>query len=76
MKGRKKEGGIQIIRSAIASTSHLKNDFETQNFEIFDKVAHDFGKSDDVLIQLKNAYFQQMYQWFDDQLDQNILDGL
>jgi hypothetical protein len=28
----------------------LKNDFETQNFEIFDKVIHSFGKSDDVII--------------------------
>ena len=29
----------------------LKNDFETQNFEIFDKVVHNFGKSDKVIIQ-------------------------
>ena len=28
----------------------LKNDFETQNFGIFDKVIHDFGKSDKVNI--------------------------
>ena len=28
----------------------LKNNFETQNFEIFDKVVHDFGKSDKVII--------------------------
>ena len=28
----------------------LKNDFENQNFEIFDKVVHNFGKSDDDII--------------------------
>ena len=28
----------------------LKNDFQTQNFEIFDKVVHNFGKSDNVII--------------------------
>ena len=28
----------------------LKNDFEIQNFEIFDKLVHIFGKSDDVII--------------------------
>ena len=27
-----------------------KNYLETQNFEIFDKVVHNFGKSDDVII--------------------------
>ena len=27
-----------------------KNDFETQNFEIFDKVVHNFGKPDEVII--------------------------
>ena len=27
--------------------STLKNDFENQNFEIFDKVIHNFGKCDD-----------------------------
>ena len=27
-----------------------KNDFETQNFEIFEKVVHNFGKSDKVII--------------------------
>ena len=26
----------------------LKNDFETQNFEIFDKVVHNFGKPKEV----------------------------
>ena len=36
----------------------LKNDFEIQNFGIFDKVVHNFSKSDDVIIELKNAYFQ------------------
>ena len=28
----------------------LKKDFETQNFDIFDKVVHNFGKSEDVII--------------------------
>ena len=28
----------------------LKNYFETQNFEIFDKVVHNFGKPDKVII--------------------------
>ena len=28
----------------------LKNDFETQKFEIFDKVFHNFGKADEVII--------------------------
>ena len=28
----------------------LKNDFESTNFAIFDKVVHNFGKSDDVTI--------------------------
>ena len=28
----------------------LKKDFESQNFAIFDKVVHNFGKSDDVTI--------------------------
>ena len=27
-----------------------KNDFETQNVEIFDKVVHNFGKPDEVII--------------------------
>jgi len=27
-----------------------ENDFETQNFEIFDKVVHDFSKPDEVII--------------------------
>ena len=35
----------------------LKNDFENQNFEIFAKLVHNFGKSDDDIIQWKNAYF-------------------
>ncbi len=30
--------------------STLKNDFECTNFAIFDKVVHNFGKSDDALI--------------------------
>ena len=28
----------------------LKNDFENQNFDIFDKDVHTFGKSDDDII--------------------------
>ena len=28
----------------------LKNDYETQNFEIFDKVVHNFGKPEKVII--------------------------
>jgi hypothetical protein len=34
----------------------LKNDFENQNFEIFAKVVHTFGKSDNDII--KNASLQ------------------
>ena len=30
--------------------STLKNDFESHNFEIFDKVVHNFGKCDDDII--------------------------
>ena len=30
----------------------LKNDFETQNVEIFGKVFHNFGKSEDVTIKM------------------------
>ena len=28
----------------------LKNDFENQNFEMFEEVVHNFGKSDDDMI--------------------------
>ena len=28
----------------------LKNDFENQNFDVFKKVVHNFGKSDDDII--------------------------
>ena len=38
----------------------LKNDFESQNFAIFEEgrpVVHNFGRSDDDMISLKNAYF-------------------
>ena len=28
----------------------MKNDFETQNFEIFDEVVHNFGKPDKVIM--------------------------
>ena len=54
----------------------LKNDFESTNFEMFEEVVHNFGKSDDDMIQGKNAYFHQMHIWFHVQLDQKILDGL
>ena len=54
----------------------LKNDFENQNFEIFAKVVHNFGKSDDDIIQGKNAYFQQTHMCYHTQLAQKILDGL
>ena len=30
--------------------STLKNDFESQNFEMFDEVSHNFGMSDDGMI--------------------------
>ena len=36
----------------------MKNDFETQHFEIFDKDVQNFGKPDAVIIKWKNAYFQ------------------
>ena len=39
-------------------TGLVKFYFETQNFEIFDKVVHNFGMSDKVIISWKNAYFQ------------------
>ena len=35
-----------------------KKDFESQNFAIFDKVVHNFGKSDEYMIQWRNAYFR------------------
>ena len=54
----------------------LKSDFESTNFAIFEKVVHNFGRSDDDMIYWKNAYFQYMLTWFDAQLDQKILDGL
>ena len=53
-----------------------KNDFESTNFELFEEVVHDFGKSDEDIIQRKNAYFHQMHTLFHFQLDQKILDGL
>ena len=28
----------------------MNHDFETQNFEIFDKVVHNFGKSDKAIV--------------------------
>ena len=35
----------------------LKNDFENQNFEMFEEVVHNLGKSDNDMIYWKNAYF-------------------
>ena len=43
----------------------LKNDFENMNFAIFEEVVHNFGRSDDDMIQPKYAYFQYMQAWFD-----------
>ena len=34
----------------IRSIFDAENDFENQNFEIFDKVVHNFGKPDEVII--------------------------
>ena len=54
----------------------LKNDFENQNFELFEKVFQNFGKSDDDIIFWKYAYFHYMHTWFYVQFDQKILKGL
>ena len=35
----------------------MKNDFENQNFEMFEEIVHNFGKSDSDIIEWKNAYF-------------------
>ena len=40
----KKLGTLLVNNLPILDT---ENDFETQNFEIFDKVVHNFGKFDD-----------------------------
>ena len=45
----------------------LKNDFEGTNDAIFEKVVHNFGRSDNDMI---------MHKWFDAQLDQKVLDGM
>ena len=37
-----------------------KNDFDSTNFANFEEVVHNFGSSDNDMIQLKNAYFQYM----------------
>ena len=34
-----------------------KNDFESTNFDMFEEVVHNFGKSDGDMIKCKNAYF-------------------
>ena len=53
-----------------------KNDFKSTNFANFEDVVHNFGRSDDDMIYLKNEYFQCMHMWFDTKLDQKILDGI
>ena len=40
----------QLFLGKIRPILNTKNYFETQNFEIFDKVVHNFGKSDKVII--------------------------
>ena len=45
------------------------NDFENQNFEIFEEIVHNFSKSDGDIIWWKNAYFHQMHTWFHVQID-------
>ena len=54
----------------------LKNDFKSTNFANFEEVVHNFGRSDEDMIQCINAYFQYVQTWFDAQLDQKILDGI
>ena len=44
------QNGINFFLERFDKFYTLKNDFETQNFEIFDKVVHNFGKSDEVII--------------------------
>ena len=39
-----------FITDSFGKIQPLKNDFETKNFEIFDKAVHNFGKSEDVII--------------------------
>ena len=51
---------MEIFFGKIRPILDTENDFETQNFEIFDKVVHNFGKSDEVIIEWKNACFQQL----------------
>ena len=53
-----------------------KNDFESTKFANIEEVVHNFGRSDDDMIQCKNGYFQYMHTQFDAQLDQKILDGI
>ena len=55
-----------------------KNDFESTIFANIEEVVHNFGRSDDDIIQGKNAYFPYIDAdtWFDPQLDQKILDGI
>ena len=37
--------------------STLKNEYENQNFEMFEEVIHNFVKSDSDIILWKNVYF-------------------
>ena len=39
-----------FILERLDQFSTLKNDFENQNFEMFEEVVHNFGKSDDDMI--------------------------
>ena len=51
----------------------MKNDFEYQNFEMFEEVVHNFGKSDGDIIYLVKIC---LLDAFHVQLDQKILKGL
>ena len=35
----------------------LKNDFESQNFAMFEEVVHDFGRTDDDIIYSKASFY-------------------
>ena len=54
----------------------FKNDSESTNFAIYEKVVHNFARSDEDMIYWKNAYFHYTHTWFHAQLTQKILDGL
>ena len=42
----------------------FKVSYLLKKFPIFVSSVHNFGKSDDDIIQYKSTYFQQMHQWF------------